>query len=108
MPIKHTADGKVDVVSKPRPTAEFNGRKYVLEESITGDFALIKAYKADEKGNLVFHLTARLLHLLPIFIEKIMIHASIFSRIQFSFMSSYSFHLIEVEISQFQWQKLPE
>jgi acyl CoA:acetate/3-ketoacid CoA transferase alpha subunit len=35
------------------------GRKYVLEEAILGDFALIKAYKADTKGNLIFNLTAR-------------------------------------------------
>ena len=68
MPIKHTSDGKVEVVSKPRPTAEFNGRKYVLEDSITGDFALIKAYKGDEKGNLVFHLTARYSELYFLFI----------------------------------------
>jgi len=38
---------------------EFNGRKYVLEESIFGDYALIKAWKADTKGNLVFNKTAR-------------------------------------------------
>lgn len=35
-------------------TREFNGRPYVLEEAITGDFALIKAWKADKLGNLVF------------------------------------------------------
>jgi 3-oxoacid CoA-transferase subunit A len=32
----------------------FNGREYVLEEAITGDFALIKGYKADTKGNIIF------------------------------------------------------
>lgn len=35
---------------------EFNGRPYVLEEAITGDFALIKAWKADKLGNLIFRL----------------------------------------------------
>eukprot|EP01126_Amoeba_proteus_P057240 TRINITY_DN7273_c0_g1_i11.p1 TRINITY_DN7273_c0_g1~~TRINITY_DN7273_c0_g1_i11.p1 ORF type:complete len:497 (-),score=121.45 TRINITY_DN7273_c0_g1_i11:132-1622(-) len=59
MPIKHTVDGKVETASTPRPTAIFNGRKYVLEEGIKGDFALVKAHKADTKGNLVFHATAR-------------------------------------------------
>eukprot|EP01127_Copromyxa_protea_P024554 TRINITY_DN973_c0_g1_i4.p1 TRINITY_DN973_c0_g1~~TRINITY_DN973_c0_g1_i4.p1 ORF type:complete len:356 (+),score=101.19 TRINITY_DN973_c0_g1_i4:340-1407(+) len=59
MPIKYGPDGKVEIESKPRPTAVFDGRKYVLEESIKGDFALIKAHKADKKGNLVFHSTAR-------------------------------------------------
>lgn len=32
----------------------FNGRHYIMEESITGDFALIKAWKADRAGNLIF------------------------------------------------------
>ena len=51
--------GKPLVVSKPKPTASFNGRNYVLEESITGDYALIKAYKGDSEGNIVFRKTAR-------------------------------------------------
>lgn len=33
---------------------EFNGRHYVMEKAITGDFALIKAWKCDKTGNLVF------------------------------------------------------
>jgi len=32
----------------------FNGRNYVMEEAITGDFSLVKAWKADKAGNLVF------------------------------------------------------
>ena len=38
---------------------EFNGKKYLLEESITGDFSFVKCWKADKEGNLVFHATAR-------------------------------------------------
>ncbi len=45
--------------SAPRETREFNGRMYVMEEAITGDFALVKAWKADTRGNLVFRNTAR-------------------------------------------------
>ena len=37
----------------------FNGITYLLEEAITGDFAFIKAWKADANGNLVFRKTAR-------------------------------------------------
>jgi len=59
MPIKHHTDGTVAVSSNPRPTAVFNGRKYVLETAINGDFSLVKAQKGDTKGNLVFHRTAR-------------------------------------------------
>ncbi|KAN0039307.1 hypothetical protein ACTA71_001501 [Dictyostelium dimigraforme] len=60
-PIKYANDGsdKVEIKSEPRPTKVYNGRKYCLEESITGDYALIKAWKADTRGNLVFRNTAR-------------------------------------------------
>lgn len=51
-PIKYGAKGKVEIASEPRHMQMFNGKSYILEEGITGDFALIKAYKADELGNL--------------------------------------------------------
>uniref|UniRef100_A0A8C9SUK2 3-oxoacid CoA transferase 1b n=1 Tax=Scleropages formosus TaxID=113540 RepID=A0A8C9SUK2_SCLFO len=38
---------------------EFNGQHYVMERAITGDFSLIKAWKADRAGNIVFRKTAR-------------------------------------------------
>lgn len=37
----------------------FNGMNYIMEEAITGDYALIRAYKADEMGNLIFRKSAR-------------------------------------------------
>ncbi len=58
-PIKYNADGTVAIKSLPRETRNFNGRNYVLEEAITGDFALIKAWKADKLGNVVFRATSR-------------------------------------------------
>ena len=32
----------------------FNEKNYIMEEAITGDFALIKAWKADKQGNIIF------------------------------------------------------
>lgn len=59
-PIKYKEDGKtVDISSPPREVKEFNGKKFLLEESITGDFAFVKAWRADEKGNLQFRKSAR-------------------------------------------------
>ncbi|XP_032510970.2 succinyl-CoA:3-ketoacid coenzyme A transferase 1, mitochondrial [Danaus plexippus] len=58
-PIKYTADGKIDIPSKPRHVQQFNGINYIMEEAITGDFALVKAWKADRHGNLVFRKSAR-------------------------------------------------
>ncbi|KAG0343587.1 Succinyl-CoA:3-ketoacid coenzyme A transferase 1, mitochondrial [Podila humilis] len=52
--IKYDADGKVVLRSKPREVREFNGRKYIMEEAITGDYSLVKAWKGDAYGNLVF------------------------------------------------------
>jgi 3-oxoacid CoA-transferase len=49
----------VEVSSKPRESREFNGRHYLLEEAIVGDFSLVKAWKGDSDGNLVFRSTAR-------------------------------------------------
>lgn len=37
----------------------FNGKNYIMEEAITADFALVKAWKADTFGNLVFRKSAR-------------------------------------------------
>ncbi|XP_059830239.1 3-oxoacid CoA transferase 1a isoform X3 [Hypanus sabinus] len=58
-PIKYNKDGSICIASEPREVREFNGRHYIMEKGITGDFALIKAWKADRAGNVVFRKTAR-------------------------------------------------
>lgn len=59
-PILLSTDGKTTIIgSKPRERRTYNGKDYVLEESITGDYALVKAWKADTKGNVMFRKTAR-------------------------------------------------
>uniref|UniRef100_A0A8C6UPY0 Succinyl-CoA:3-ketoacid-coenzyme A transferase n=1 Tax=Neogobius melanostomus TaxID=47308 RepID=A0A8C6UPY0_9GOBI len=50
--------GELEVELTPQ-VREFNGRHYIMEKAITGDFALIKAWKADKAGNIVFRKTAR-------------------------------------------------
>ena len=42
-----------------KPVEEFDGRPYVMERGITGDFAVVKAWKADRYGNLMYRKTAR-------------------------------------------------
>ncbi|MDG2149269.1 MAG: CoA transferase subunit A [Planctomycetota bacterium] len=59
LPMLHDKDGRVIKTSEAKETREFDGKGYVLERAITGDFALIKAWKADDMGNLVFRKTAR-------------------------------------------------
>jgi len=49
----------IEIQSDPREAREFDGKGYVMERAITGDFSLVKAWKADERGNLVFRGTSR-------------------------------------------------
>jgi 3-oxoacid CoA-transferase subunit A len=55
----YTATGVGTLVAEGKEQKEFNGRTYILEQGIVGDFALVKAWKADPLGNLVFRKTAR-------------------------------------------------
>uniref|UniRef100_A0A1I8IZM1 3-oxoacid CoA-transferase n=1 Tax=Macrostomum lignano TaxID=282301 RepID=A0A1I8IZM1_9PLAT len=58
-PIKYGESGKsVLIASDQREDRQFDGLNYVLERAITGDFALVKAWRADKAGNLVFRKTA--------------------------------------------------
>ncbi len=59
IPAFFTATGFGTPVAEGKEAREFNGRDYILEPSITGDFAIVKAWKADRYGNLVFRKTAR-------------------------------------------------
>ncbi len=58
IPAFFTATGYGTPVADGKETREINGRHYVLEEALTADFALIRAWKADTMGNLVFRKTA--------------------------------------------------
>ena len=55
----YTPTGFGTELAKGKETREINGRSYVLEYPITADFALIKAYKGDRHGNLIYRKTAR-------------------------------------------------
>ena len=59
IPAFFTATGVGTPVATGKEVRSFNGRDYILEEAIVGDFAIIKAGKADRYGNLVFRKTAR-------------------------------------------------
>jgi 3-oxoacid CoA-transferase subunit A len=59
IPAFYTATGFGTPVGEGKESRKFNGRDYILEESITGDFAIIKAYKADRYGNCIYRHTAQ-------------------------------------------------
>ena len=58
MPWRYAPDGSVAIESPPKETRVFGGKRYVLEEGITADFALVHAELGDTDGNLVFNKTA--------------------------------------------------
>ncbi|WP_336936929.1 CoA transferase subunit A [Acinetobacter modestus] len=59
IPAFYTATGVGTNIAEGKEVREFQGKSYLLESSLTADVALIKAYKADKAGNLVFRKTAR-------------------------------------------------
>jgi 3-oxoacid CoA-transferase subunit A len=55
----YTPTGYGTMVAEGKETREFDGRQYVMERGIRGDFAFIKAWKGDRWGNLIYRKTAR-------------------------------------------------
>jgi 3-oxoacid CoA-transferase subunit A len=59
IPAFFTPTGVGTIVAEGKETREFDGRPYVMERALKADFALIKAYKGDKWGNLIYRKTAR-------------------------------------------------
>jgi 3-oxoacid CoA-transferase len=54
IPVRLDESGKVLERGTPRETRIFNGKTYLMETALTGDVAILRAWKADEAGNCVF------------------------------------------------------
>ncbi len=59
IPAFFTKTGVGTLIAEGKETREFNGHEYVMERALTPDVSLVKAYKADKAGNLVYRKTAR-------------------------------------------------
>src|SRR5271155_2475642 len=59
IPAFFTPTGVGTIVAEGKETREFDGRTYVMERALKADFALVKAWKGDRMGNLVYRKTAR-------------------------------------------------
>ncbi|ENV58940.1 CoA transferase subunit A [Acinetobacter soli] len=59
IPAFYTQTGVGTLIAEGKEQREFDGKTYILEPSLTADIALVKAYKADKAGNLIFRKTAR-------------------------------------------------
>jgi 3-oxoacid CoA-transferase subunit A len=59
IPAFFTKTGYGTIVAEGKEVREFDGEKYVMEKSLTADVGLVKAWKADKSGNLIYRRTAR-------------------------------------------------
>jgi 3-oxoacid CoA-transferase subunit A len=59
IPAFFTKTGVGTIVAEGKEVREFNGEKYVMETGLTADLAIVKAWKGDKDGNLIFRKTAR-------------------------------------------------
>ena len=59
IPAFYTPTGVGTMIAEGKETREFDGRQYVMERGLRGDFAFVKAWKGDRWGNLIYRKTAR-------------------------------------------------
>jgi len=59
IPAFYTKTGVGTIVAEGKDMREFDGEQYILERSLVADVSLVKAWKADKAGNLLYRLTAR-------------------------------------------------
>ena len=59
IPAFYTPAGYGTEVAEGKEVREFNGKPHILESALTADFAIVKAWKGDTEGNLIFKATAR-------------------------------------------------
>ncbi|MHC0036036.1 CoA transferase subunit A [Pseudoneobacillus sp. C159] len=59
IPAFYTPAGVGTPIAEGKETRLFNGKEYLLEEALTADFSLVRAWKGDKMGNLVYRKTAR-------------------------------------------------
>ena len=59
IPIRYNDGGPANGIAEPgnaKEVREFNGKRYVMEPALPGDYAFVRAWKADEAGNVIFRL----------------------------------------------------
>jgi len=59
IPAFYTKTGVGTMVAEGKETKEFNGQQYIMEKGLYADLAIIKGYKADKSGNIIYNKTAR-------------------------------------------------
>lgn len=59
IPAFYTRTGAGTIVAEGKEIREFNGEKYVMEKALFADLAIIKGWKADKSGNVIYNKTAR-------------------------------------------------
>lgn len=85
--MKYDGNGKVIMKSKRKEDRNFNGINYVLQEALIGDYALVKAWKADRRGNIIFRYTYSICQYSFFAVHHILQYLSTLCLLYFSFFS---------------------
>lgn len=59
IPAFYTPAGVGTLIAEGKEVREFSGKEYLMEKALTADFSLVRAYKGDRMGNLIYNKTAR-------------------------------------------------
>lgn len=107
IPAFFTQTGVGTLIAEGKEVREYDGKEYILEESLTADIALIKAYKADKAGNLIFRKTAQNFNPVCAMAGKISI-AEVEEIVEIGDLDPDSIHLAGIYINRIILNKNPE
>ncbi|MBU3848179.1 MAG: CoA transferase subunit A [Candidatus Acinetobacter avistercoris] len=107
IPAFFTQTGVGTLIAEGKEAREYDGKEYILEESLTADIALIKAYKADKAGNLIFRKTAQNFNPVCAMAGKISI-AEVEEIVEIGDLDPDSIHLAGIYINRIILNKNPE
>ena len=107
IPAFFTQTGVGTLIAEGKEVREYHGKEYILEESLTADVALVKAYKADKAGNLIFRKTAQNFNPVCAMAGKISI-AEVEEIVEIGELDPDSIHLLGIYINRIVLNTAPE
>ena len=107
IPAFFTQTGVGTLIADGKEVREYHGKEYILEESLTADVALVKAYKADKAGNLIFRKTAQNFNPVCAMAGKISI-AEVEEIVEIGELDPDSIHLLGIYINRIVLNTAPE
>ena len=107
IPAFFTKTGVGTLIAEGKETRDFDGETYLMERTLTPDVGLVKAWKADKAGNLVYHLTARNFNPMAAMAGRITI-AEVEEIVENGELDPYSIHTPGIYVHRLVLNKTPE